>query len=311
MDIDDTFTMSPADLESKIGPHSKAVLYINMSGVPGRIDDIVKVARKNGLSVLEDNCQAFGGSFKGRATGTLADIGVVSFQLNKIITSGEGGLIMCHDDHLFNRCFGIHDLGYARDDYGILMDTSCDEKYHMWGTGSRMSELQGAVLLAQLGKIDDIISGMRRSKYRIREGIEDIDGLTLRTVIDPEGDTGSFIIVSVPNAEICGRFINGLRAEGIRSKGYAKPCISFREWGLHLYYNNKSLVNRKSLYSNGWPWTYPGNDFSKDYYYGRGALPVCDDFFDRSILYKVSSVLTEQDEDDIIAAFGKVAAALL
>jgi dTDP-4-amino-4,6-dideoxygalactose transaminase len=311
VDIDDTFTMSPADLERKISPQSKAVLYINMSGVPGRIDKIVEIAHANNLTVLEDNCQAFGGSFKGKATGTLGDIGVVSFQINKIITSGEGGLITCNDDHLFNRCFGIHDLGYARDDYGILMDTSCEEKYHMWGTGSRMSELQGAVLLAQIRKIDDIISSMRNSKYKVREGISDIDGLTLRTIIDPAGDTGSFLIASLPTREICQKFVDSLRAEGIKSKGYAKPCISFKEWGLHLYYNNKSLVNRRSLYSSGWPWTSSENEFSKNHNYEKGELPVCDDLFERSLLLKVSSALTDRDQDDIISAFRKVASVLL
>lgn len=311
VDIDDTFTMSPVDLERKITPHSKAVLYINMSGVPGRIDEIVRVAHENDLLVMEDNCQAFGGSFRGQPTGTIGDIGVVSFQINKIITAGEGGLITCNDDHLFNRCFGIHDLGYARDDYGILMDTSCDEKYHMWGTGSRMSELLGAVLLAQFGKIDDIIAHMRQAKYRIREGIGDIPGLTLRTVIDPEGDTGAFMIATVKDAETCRRFVDGLRAEGVKSKGYAKPCISFQEWGLHLYYNNKSLVNKRSYYPSGWPWTMPENRFSKEYSYEKGALPMCDDMFDRSILLKVSSALTKSDQDDIIAAYRKVASALL
>ena len=311
VDIDDTFTMCPKDLEQKIGSRSKAILYINMSGVPGRIDKIMEVAARHGLKVLEDNCQAFGGSFRGKATGTVGDIGVASFQINKIITAGEGGLIMVDDDHLFRRCFGIHDLGYARDNYGTLMDTSCEERYHMWGSGSRMSEIQGAVLLAQFGKIDSIIAGMRKAKYAIREGIKDINGLDMRTIIDEEGDTGSFLIAAFPSRETCQRFVEALRGEGIVSKGYAKPCVSFQEWGLHLYYNNKSLVNRKSLHPGGWPWTLSENSFAAGYTYGKGELPVCDDLFDRSMLLKISSVLSRTDIDDIISAFRKAAENLL
>ncbi len=311
VDIDDTFTMCPKDLSRKINKNSKAVLYINMSGVPGRIDEIRRVVKENGLKLLEDNCQAFGSTFKGEAAGVIGDIGVVSFQINKIITSGEGGLIVTNDDHLFNRCFGIHDLGYARDNYGILMDTSCDEKYHMWGSGSRMSELQGAVLLGQIGKVNKIISRMHYAKYRIRKDIESIEGLKLRTVIDPEGDTGAFMITTFPDKEICQAFVNAMRAEGIVSKGYAKPYISFMEWGLHLYYNNKSLVNKKSVHPKGWPWTLAENSFSKNYNYKKGELPVCDDMFDRSSLLKISPALNDEDIEDIIKAFKKVASVLL
>jgi len=311
VDIDDTFTMSPEDLERKITKHSKAIIYINMSGAPGRIDKIMEIAKRNDLKVVEDNCQAFGGKFKEKYTGTIGDIGVVSFQINKVITAGEGGLILCDDDHLFRRCFGIHDLGYARDNYGTLMDTSCDEMYHMWGSGSRMSELQGAVLLAQFGKISQIIAQMHHAKYRIREGIKDIKGLELRTVIDKEGDVSSFIIMSLQDRETCQNFVDAIRAEGVVSKGYAKPFISFVEWGLHLYYNNKSMVNKKSLHPNGWPWTLSENDFSANYSYEKGTLPNCDDLFNRSCLFKVSSILSEQNIDDIITAIKKVSSHLL
>ena len=311
VDIDDTFTMSPIDLERKITKHSKAIIYINMSGAPGRIDEIMDIAAKNDLKVVEDNCQSFGGKFKGDYTGTIGDIGVVSFQINKVVTAGEGGLIVCNDDHLFRRCFGIHDLGYARDNYGTLMDTSCDEKYHMWGSGSRMSELQGAVLLAQFGKIDQIISRMHESKYRIREGIKDIDGIQLRTIVDEEGDVSSFIIMSLKDRETCQKFVDAVRAEGVKSRGYAKPFISFLEWGLHLYYNNKSMVNKKSLHPNGWPWTLSENEFSTNYCYQKGELPMCDELFDRSCLFKVSSVLSDENIDNIITAIRKVSYHLL
>ena len=308
VDIDDTFTMDPEDLKKKITRYSKAVLYINMSGCAGHIDQIAEICRENDLYLLEDNCQAMGGTFKGRHNGTLGDIATVSFQINKVITAGEGGLIMVREDeHLFRRCFGIHDLGYARDDWGVLMDTSCDEQYHMWGAGARMSEIQGAVLCSQYRKINQIVSSLHRAKYRILDGLKEISGLRFRHVVDPEGDTGCFIIAIYPDEHTCRNMVEAVRGEGIVSKGYAKPLIRFQEWGLHLYYNNKSLVNRKSVHPGGWPWTLQENEFAKDYEYGRGILPVCDDLFDRAALYKVSPALTEQDIDDIIRAHKKAA----
>jgi dTDP-4-amino-4,6-dideoxygalactose transaminase len=307
VDINDTFTMCPEDLERKITPNSKAIILVHMSGLPGDVENIVSIARKYNLYVLEDCAQCNGASFKGKSVGSFGDIGIVSFQINKSITAGEGGMLFCNDDHLYRRCFGIHDLGYARDNTGVLMDTSCDEKYHMWGVGARMSELLGAVLLAQTSKLKDINTAMQKAKWIIRKELESIQGLTFRRVIDPDGDIGAFLICIFESPEICQSFSEALKAEGIKSEGYAKPFVMMREWGLHWYFNNKSLVNRRSLYENGWPWSSSRNVFSKNYKYGKGTLPVCDDMESRASLLKVPSCLTERDIEDIITAFKKVA----
>ena len=311
VDINDTFNMSPEDLEQKIGPHSKVVLVIHMSGLPGDIEDIIDIAQKHRLKVLEDCAQSNGATLNGKPVGTFGDIGIVSFQINKSMTAGEGGMIVCNDDHLYKRCFGIHDLGYARNEVGILMDTSCDEQYHMWGCGARMSELSGAVLLAQVAKLKDINKAMREAKWEIRKGIETIEGISLRRVNDPEGDSGAFIISIFESPEICQSFSEALMAEGIRGEGYAIPYLTMENWGLHWYFNNKSLVHRRSLHENGWPWTLSQNDFAQHYQYGKGTLPVCDDMAGRSSLLKVQSCLTREDIDDIVTAFKKVAHHLL
>ena len=308
VDIDDTFSMSPQDLERKIGPHSKVVLLVHMSGVPGDVQAIMDVARRHGLRVLEDCAQCNGATFKGQPVGTFGEIGIFSLQINKSITAGEGGVLICNDDHLYKRCFGIHDLGYARDNVGILMDTSCDEQYHLWGCGARMSELTGAVALAQISKLDRINDNMRDKKWKIRRELEKIHGISFRRIPDPDGDTGAFLIHWFQTPELCRKFVEALKAEGLRGEGYAKPCIAMENWGLHWYFNNKSLVNRKSLHSGGWPWSLPQNEFASDYGYGKGSLPACDDYAGRAALLKVPSSLSDEDVDDIVAAYRKVAA---
>ena len=311
VDINDTFNMSPEDLEQKISRHSKVVLVVHMSGLPGDIEEIVDIARKHNLKVLEDCAQSNGASLNGKPVGTFGDIGIVSFQINKSITAGEGGMIVCSDDHLYKRCFGIHDLGYARNQTGILMDTSCDEQYHMWGCGARMSELTGALALAQVAKLNAINKAMREAKWEIRKGIETIEEISLSRVNDPQGDTGAFIICMFETPQICQSFSEALIAEGIRGEGYGIPYLVMEKWGLHWYFNNKSLVNRRSLHENGWPWTLAENDFAADYKYGKGTLPVCDDLAGRSSILKVASCLTKADIDDIVTAFKKVAHHLL
>lgn len=309
VDIDQTFCMDPDDLKRKINARSKAVLCVNMSGAPGRIADIAAIAKEHGLFLLEDCAQAIGASQNGQAAGTFGDAAIFSFQLNKNMTSGDGGMIACKDPHLFKRCDAIHDLGYSRNEEGRL-DTA-DERYQLWGVGARMSELQGAMALAQLGKVDRITGAMRRAKWRIRSALESVAGLDFRHIVDPEGDSGPFLITIYKDRETCQRFTAALRAEGIKGPEGSLSCIPMSEWGLHWYFNNPSLVEKRALSPDGFPWTHPANDFSDEIDYGRGLLPRCDEMSDRAALLTIASCLTDADVEDIIVAFRKVARALL
>ena len=309
VDIDDTFCVSAEDLARKIGTHSKALLLIHMSGAPGDLDAVMNVARGAGLKVVEDCAQANGARYKGRAIGTFGDVSIFSFQLNKNMTSGEGGMLVCDDEHLYKRCFAAHDMGYARDAEGRLDPT--DKRYQLWGIGARMSELTGAMALAQLRKLDMITAAMRRAKYAIRSELEAISGLQLRRIADPEGDTGPFLIVTLPTPESCQSFFKALEAEGIRGQEGSMACIPMERWGLHWHWNNRSLVERRSQDSSGRPWNDPLNAFAKDHCYERGELPNCDDFAKRSVLLSIASCLTEQDTKEIALAYRKAASAVL
>lgn len=304
VDIDGSFCMDPADLERKIGPRSKAVLFVNMSGAMGRNDRIAEICRRHNLRLLEDCAQAIGGSLKGRSAGSFGDIGIYSFQLNKNMTSGEGGLLVTEDEDLYKRCVALHDLGYARTAEGRL-DPS-DDRYQYWGIGSRMSELSGAMALAQMRKVRAITAKMREAKWKIREAIKGIPGIALREIDDPAGDTGPVLITVYPTAEACQRFVDAIRAEGVRGPEGSLTCITMREWGMHWYFNIPSLVKKRSNAKEGFPWTHPANAFAADYSYAKGALPVCDAMSERAALLTVASVLKDADIDDIIAAFRKV-----
>lgn len=311
VDIDDTFTMDPEDLKRKISPRSKVVLIVHMSGAAGNIEPVLEIARKNNLLVLEDCAQANGAKLKGRYIGTFGDMAIFSLQINKNITAGEGGVVTTNDDHLYKRAFAAHDLGYARDNKGHLLETCEDERYQFWGAGARMSELTGAVALAQLEKIGRITSSMRDAKWTIRRQLEEIPGLGFRRILDPEGDSGSFLITIYPDASTCARFTEALRAEGIRGEGETNICLTLEEWGLHWFFNNLSLVNKRSISPSGWPWTLEENAFSRDYSYERKTLPRCDDLASRSMLLMIPSRMGDEEIRDIVAAFKKVAGRLL
>jgi 8-amino-3,8-dideoxy-alpha-D-manno-octulosonate transaminase len=191
------------------------------------------------------------------------------------------------------------------------MQTSEKPEYQFWGAGARMSELTGALALAQLPKLPKITGAMRKAKWGIRKQIEGTRGLKFRKILDPEGDSGAFLITIYENPEICKRFVEALKAEGLRGEGSSNPCITMEEWGLHWYFNNLSLVNKRSISPSGWPWTLAENGFAKDYDYKRGGLPVCSDLASRSGLLMIGSSMTDEDVKDVVAAYRKVAHHLL
>lgn len=304
VDIDDTFCMSPLDLKNKINSRSKVILFIHMSGAMGNIFEIMKIAKENNLKVLEDCAQAVGANINGTPAGKLGDIAIYSFQLNKNMTSGEGGMIVCNDEKLYQRCFAIHDLGYARNQLGRLATDNID--LQLWGVGARMSELTGAVALVQLSKLNKIVSAMRASKYRIIAEIKSIPNLQFRRVLDPNGDSGAFLIVIFPNENFCRKFVAQLINEGITGPPGSVACVVLGDVDFYWYYNTPSLVNKRSNSRDHFPWSHPLNKFSEEISYKKGCLPVCDNLAARTLKLSIASNLTLQDEEDIITAFHKV-----
>ena len=127
---------------------------------------------------------------------------------------------------------------------------------------------------------------------------------------DPAGDTGCFLITTYPDAETAKKVNQALRAEGIMTLPQGISNVVMTDWGLHLYYNNISLVKHSSVDSHGFPWKLAENAGSEQEY-SKGTCPTADSLFERSILIPIPSNLTKHDEDDIIRAFDKVLTAFL
>lgn len=308
VDIDETFCMDPADLERKITPRSKVVLYIHMSGATGDIAEVVEIAHAHGLRVLEDVAQANGASFRGRRLGSFGDMAIFSFQLNKNMTSGEGGMIACDDKMLYDRAVAVHDLGYPRNEQGRLVTD--DPDMQLWGQGSRMSELTAAMAWAQVQKLDTITGSMRKINHLLYRGLAGIAGLRPRRVLDPDGDSGAFALLIWPDAETCQQIVPATRAAGVTTGPQGINNVEMRDWGLHLYYNNLNLVHKRGLNSVGRPWSDPDNAFASDYTYHKGTLPEADDLFSRTSLLEVPPVMTPEIAERVIAIFRDCAAQL-
>jgi len=302
-DIDETFGLDSADVQRRITPRTKGIIIVHMSGAPVNVPALLKIARERGLFLLEDCAQCAGGSIGGRKVGTFGDMGIFSFQMNKNMSSGDGGCIVTNDLRLYHRAVACHDTGYARDQNGRAILDNLD--LCLWGRGCRLDELRAAILRVQLRKLPTIIAHMRRSKYRIRRRLEQYPGLQLRRIADPAGDTGCFLIVTFDDAGTAKKVNRALRAEGIVTSSQGVNDVVMTDWGLHIYSNIVSLVNQTSIDRNGFPWKLAENRDSKPVY-TKGTCPAADSLFERSLLLAIPSCLSEQDENDIIRAFDKV-----
>jgi 8-amino-3,8-dideoxy-alpha-D-manno-octulosonate transaminase len=307
VDINDTFTMDPDDLERKISPRTKAVLLVHMSGACGEVDRIVEICKRHNVLLIEDVAQANGARYQGKPLGSFGDMAIFSFQYNKNVTAGEGGMVVSDDDTIARRAWAYHDVGYARNELGRV-DTSGDIK--TWGQCVHMSELSAALLFAQAQKLDLITGTMRARNQQLYNGLSQIPGATRRRLPDSAGDSGAFVIMTWPTSEICHELVEMTRAAGVRPGPDGVGNIPMTKWGLHIYHHNVSLVEKRGVNSAGRPWSDPLNDFAKDYSYAKGALPQMDDLIDRSCLIPVPPALTEETTDRIIDIYRDCAAKL-
>ena len=307
-DIDETFCLDPEDVQRRITRRTTGILAVHMSGAPANAPALFQLAREHRLFLLEDCAQCAGGSIGGKKVGTFGDMGIFSFQMNKNMSSGEGGCVVTSNLRLYQRAIGCHDIGLPRDAEGrAILD---DLELCSWGRGYRLDELRAAILRVQLKKLPSIIAHLRRSKYRIRKELERFPKLRLRRIIDPEGDTGCFLIVTFENSDITKKVNLALRAEGICTSSQGVNNVLMTDWGLHIYSNIQSLVNKVAIDRGGFPWKLAENQASKPSY-TRGTCPVADGLFERSLLLAIPSCLTEKDEEEIIRAFDKVLSRLL
>ena len=302
-DINDTFCLDPAAVEAKITPRTTGVIVVHMSGAPADIEAIREITRNRRLFLLEDCAQSAGGSIHGKKVGTFGDMAIFSFQMNKNMTSGEGGCVVTNDKRLYNRAFACHDTGYARDSDGRAMFDNLE--LCLWGRGYRMDEIRASILRVQLKKLPTVISHMHDSKYRIRKALGQHSEIRHRRIVDPDGDTGCFLLTTFKDPDIAKQINRALRAEGIATLAQGVNNIVMTQWGLHIYYNIPSLVNKTGVDKRNSPWSLAENKNSQTEY-RKGTCPVADSLFERTILLAIPSCLTERDEQDIIDAFEKV-----
>jgi len=295
-EVDDTLNIDPAGIEKLIDDDVKAIVVVPILGNPVDLDPILEIARRRGVPVIEDAAQSCGASYKGRPVGTMGDIGVFSFQMNKILTAGEGGALATKDPALFERAVRYHDQGLFResDRYGIIANHS---ENAFIGQNYRMSELAGAVLAAQWAKLDEIVAAMRRNAKAIRTGLEAAlppGSLRYRREPDPEGNIGSALGFILPSAAAANVFVQATAAENIQT---------FLLYGGRPAYMLPQFLQRRTADKNGFPFDYP---FASPVVYEEGMCPTAEDLVARTVYLPVSPLLTETDVAEIVEGVASV-----
>jgi 8-amino-3,8-dideoxy-alpha-D-manno-octulosonate transaminase len=211
-DIDETLCLDPQAVEQAVTPRTKAVLVVHMCGSMAHIDALVDVCRRHEVTLIEDNAQALGATFRGKALGTFGEAGILSFDYAKTMTCGEGGAVITDDPRVYELVEAFTDHGH--DHRG--KDRGADEHEHI-GTNFRISELHAAVGLAQLRKLDRILKIQRRHQRFFLEGLADLPRVRFRAVPDPEGDSATFLTFFLPSEEEAGTVaaeLAGARVDG-------------------------------------------------------------------------------------------------
>lgn len=279
-DIDTSLCLDPDDIPRKITPYTKAVIPVHMCGAPARIDKIVAVARQHKLLVLEDNAQGCGAGFKGKKLGTFGDMGIFSFDYVKTVTTGEGGMVLTDNKDLADRAEWYHDHGHDHKAAGRAMDGRT-----ILGFNYRMNEIQGALGLAQLRKLDGIIAAQRKNKASIREALKAVKGIGFRDIPDPAGDSATFLAFNLPSEDRAKKFQKALAGQGI-------DTVPYKDNMWHYVPNWEHFLARSTASSKKYPFNDPGYKGKADY--RRENIPQAEDILGRTLVMGIAVKMPEE-----------------
>jgi dTDP-4-amino-4,6-dideoxygalactose transaminase len=281
-EVDESLTLDSPDVERKLTPRTRAILPVHMRGAPADLGALGELARRHGLALIEDVCQAAGASFGGRRLGAFGDAAAFSLQLNKIITTGEGGVMITDRDDVYELAIDVHDCaGSWRRGAGL-------PRFAGWNF--RASELVGAVARVQLKRLDGLLDRMRAHHARLADHVAGLPGLTLRRSNDDGGDAGIALIAFAGSAALARDAVDALNAEGVLAFRIYSPDVV----DLHVYPYWRPVLD--AIAAAGAP---------------APDCPRTLDLLERTVHVDVSPLCDERDLDELCLAFTKVATQVL
>jgi perosamine synthetase len=290
-----TYGLDPAAIERLITPRTRAVMVTHIFGHPAQMDELLELARRHDLAVIEDAAQSIGATYHGRETGTLGTAGVLSLNFHKIIHSGEGGIVLTDDD-------GVAQVAQLARNHGevVVEQAGVAEIANTVGSNFRLTEIQAAIAIEQLRKLDGFLAHRRALANHLTRRLGQLDGVVPAPAL--EGCEHSYYVYPIRLAPEALKgvdrsvIVDALAAEGVAvSNGYVTPL-----------YLQPMYQQRIARGTRGCPWTC--GHWHGDVSYEPGICPVAERLhYDELVLADVTREPLEQaDIDDVADAFEKV-----
>ncbi|MGQ9533587.1 MAG: DegT/DnrJ/EryC1/StrS family aminotransferase, partial [Desulfotomaculales bacterium] len=266
----DTYNLDPADLERKITPRTRAIMVVDVFGHPAEWDEVLRIAEKHGLRVIDDSCEALGAEYRGMKLGGFGDAAAFAFYPNKQITTGEGGMVVTNDSEIARLCRSMRNQG--RSDTGGWLEHAC------LGYNYRMDEMSAALGVSQLRRIEEILAQREKVAGWYTERLRKLDWLEV-PVTRPHVRRSWFVyVVKLARGVDRERVMAHLAAHGIESRPYFPP--------VHLQ-----------------PF------YRKTFGYRGGELPVTEDIARRTLALPFYNALSEEQVAyvcDVLADAGRI-----
>lgn len=284
----DIFCLDPAEIEQAITPQTRAIIPVHLFGHPADMDEIMAVAKKCNLKIIEDCAQAPGAIYKGMRVGTIGDCGIFSFQETKNIMTGEGGMLITNDEEIAEIARMIRNHGE------VVLESQKQRSYRsdILGWGYRMTEIEAALGIEQFKKLDKLNTQRIELANYLSANLAEIHGLT-PPVVYPYAKHVYYVLPLKYDQDKTGiprdLFVKALVAEGIPfGAGYVRP----------LYLN--------PIYHENKPFIY--NYFGKEISYDKGICPVTERLHEKELITTTvcRPPATLEDMDDVVKAANKI-----
>ena len=282
-----TYCLDPRLAEAAITPRTKAIVAVHMGGHPADLDALSELARQKGIALIEDSAHAHASEWRGRRIGTFGVAGTFSFQSSKLITAGEGGLIITNDDALERKSRSIHDCGRMPGEWFY--------NHFIYGSNYRLSEWQGAVLMTQLGRLEEQTRRRHQNGRLLDRELGKVPGIIPQQLDERCTRNSQYAyIFLVDSTEFAGisteRFIEAMNAEGIPNQASYPPLDQ-----LHMFRNNEY---RKCL---------SGRQAQEEHDFLKQTFPNTHRAARHTVWIPQPALLgDEQDMQEIVAAIRKI-----
>ena len=237
VEIDDTLTLNPEAVEKAITSKTKAVMPVHMCGSMADLDALKGICQQHNLLLIEDSSQATGGTYKGKHLGSYGDIGCFSMDYVKIVTCGEGGAIVTNNSKFIKNADHYSDHGHDH----VGSDRGA-EKHPFLGYNFRISELNAAVGLAQIKRLDEFVAIQKKNYSIIRDELSKIPEVTFRTVPDGGEESYSFLNFFLTDLDTARSVMKAFKENGIDA------CFHYYDNNWHYIRKWQHLKEIKTLY---------------------------------------------------------------